>query len=113
MNVPLIKIEKKTGGKIEQAKVVLSIFCLLSNIHLSDSELTVLAYYIVYGLNEPTKQLILKSKILATEASFGNTMSKLRKVGLIIKNNKQDKLNPQIAIELHTVMGILIKVDNK
>lgn len=113
MNVPLIKIEKKVKGKIELAKVVISVFCLLSNIHLSDSELTVLAYFVVYKISEQTKQLILKSKILATEASFGNTMSKLRKVGLISKSNKIDKINPNLDMELEPVMGLLIKVDNK
>lgn len=113
VNVPLIKIEKKTNGKIEQAKVIISLFCLLSNIHLSDSELTVLAYFIVYKLTDQTKHLILKSKILASEASFGNTMTKLRKVGLVMKNNKMDKLNPNLDIELQPLMGVIIKVDNK
>lgn len=113
VSVSLIKIEKKTSGKIDQAKTIISIFCLLSNIRLSDAELTVLGYFVVYGLTEQTKDLIMKSKILATDGSLGNTLSKLRKCGLIKKTNKRDILNPSLDMELQPVMGMIIKIDNK
>lgn len=111
-NVPLIKIEKKTHGKIEQAKVLISIFCQLSNIKLSDTENTILAYFIVYKINEITEDLIVKAK-LATADSLKNVMTKLRKVKLIRKVNKEDVLNENLNLEMQPVMGILIKVDNK
>lgn len=113
ISVPFIKIQKKTNGKIDLAKTVLSIFCLLSNIQLSESELTVLAYFIVYKISDNTKELILKSKVLATNDSLKNTMTKLRKFGLIKKQNKQDILNQQIDFALEPVVGVLIKIDNK
>lgn len=113
MNVPLIKIEKKTNGKIELAKTIISIFCNLQNIHLSNAEATVLAYFMVYKITEQTKQLIIKSEVLSSVGSLNNAMSVLRREGLIKKNNKQDILNPNLNIELQPLMGILIKLDNK
>lgn len=113
MNVPLIKIEKKTNGKIELAKTIISIFCLLSDIHLSDSENTVLAYFMVYKLTDQTKDLIMKSKVLSTKGSLDNAMSKLRNEGLVEKDNKKDILNKNLNIDIQPIMGMLIKIDNK
>lgn len=110
--VPLIKIEKKTHGKIEQAKVLISIFCQLSNIKLSDTENTILAYFIVYKISETTEDLIVKAR-LATVDSLKNVMTKLRKVSLIKKVNKEDILHESLNLEMQPVMGVLIKVDNK
>lgn len=111
-NVPLIKIEKKVQGKIEQAKLLISIFCKLSSIKLSDSESTVLAYFMVYKLNKQTEELILKSQVLSNEDSLKNAMSKLRKVKLIVRNNKQDTINELLDIPMQPMIGLFIKIDN-
>lgn len=112
-NIPLIKIEKKTTGKVEQAKVIISIFCQLYNIKLSKSELTILAYFMVYKISQTTEELILKAKIMANTASLHNAMSKLRKFGLIKKLNKEDVLNESLNVSLEPLMGIIIKIDNQ
>lgn len=113
MGIPLLKISKKSKSKIDQAKLVLSVLCLLSSISLSDTELTALAYFMVYGINEKTKSLIITAKILKTDDSLRNAMTKFRKFGLIKKNErKEDLLVDQINFPLTDVMGILIKVDN-
>lgn len=111
--VPFIKIEKKTLGKIEQAKLIIKLFCVLSSIKLSDAELNTLAFYMVYGFSATTKDLILKSKILANEDSLRNTLSKLRKLNLIKKINREDVLSDTLNIKLEPVIGLLIKIDNK
>ena len=110
----LIKIEKKTHGKIEQAKVALSVFCLLSDIKLSDTELTVLAYFLVYKDSETTRELIVRSEILKTQDSLNNTISKLKKIGLLKKDSlsKDYNVNSKINFQPDTTIGLLIKIDN-
>lgn len=110
----LIKVEKKSEGKIEQAKIALSVFCLLSDIKLSDTELTVLSYFLVYKDNESTRQLILKSELLKTEESLSNTISKLKKFGLLKKNalTKEYTVNQKINFQPDLIIGMLIKIDN-
>jgi hypothetical protein len=113
MSSPLIKISKKAKSKIDQAKIILSIMCLLSDIKLSDTELTTLSYFIVYGITEKTKNLILTARILKTEDSLKNAMTKFRKSGLIKKNErKEDLLAEQVRFPISDTTGILIKVDN-
>ena len=109
-----LRIVKKTKSKIDQAKSILSIYCLLSEISLSNTELTVLSYFMIYGINDNTKKLILDSQLLKSEDSLKNTISKLKKVGLIKKAvyGKDYTLNENINFKPDSVMGLLIKIDN-
>lgn len=112
MNV--IRIIKKTKGKIDQAKVIINIFCMLNEISLSDTELTVIAYYLVYMDNKEVKDLILKGKILKSEDSLKNTISKLKRIGLLKKSqvNKDYEVHERLKFTLEPVIGFLIKIDN-
>jgi hypothetical protein len=110
----LVKIKKKTNSKVEQAKVLIAMFCLLINVKLSDTELTVLAYFMVYRINRKTKDLILSSGLLKTEDSLKNTMSKLKKFGMLVRDteSKEYTLRKDLDFTVNPVVGILIKIDN-
>lgn len=110
----LVKVKKKTNNKVEQAKLLIALFCLLTGIKLSDTELTVLSYFMVYKINRKTKDLILSSGILKSEDSLKNTLSKLKKFGMLVKNidSKEYSLRKDLNFTLDPVMGMLIKIDN-
>jgi len=110
----LVKLRLKTNSKVEQAKKLIGIFCLLQNIKLSDTELTVLAYFMVYKINRKTKDLILHSGILKTEDSLKNTMSKLKKFGMLVRHvdSKEYSLHRDLNFQVQPQVGILIKIDN-
>lgn len=110
----LLKIRKTTVGKVDQAKCVISIFCLLSDIKLSDAELTVLAYFCVYKDNEVAKDLILKGDVFKTADSLRNTISKLKNIGLLKKGaNKEYIVHERLNFNVEPVIGFVIKIDNK
>lgn len=109
----LVKIIKKTNNKIDQARAVLSIFTMLSDMKLSDSDLSILAYFMVYGINKETESLIIKSQILNPD-SLSNTRSRLKKFGLIKKlPNKTYEITEKLRLKMDTEIGVLIKIDNK
>lgn len=112
--VPLIKIQRKTNNKLDMIKKIVSVYCLLSDIKLSETDVTVLSYFILYGINERTKKLIVDSKLLNHD-SIKNTMSKLRANNLIKKSEyrrKEDYLNPVFNFPLQDIVGLMIKIDN-
>jgi hypothetical protein len=111
----LLKIKKKTQSKVEQAKTLILLFTTLMNIKLSDTELTVLAYFMVYRINRKTKDLILSSGILKTEDSLKNTLSKLKKFGMLVRHpeSREYSLRKELDFLLNPVMGVLIKIDNQ
>jgi hypothetical protein len=110
----LITLAKKTNTKIDQAKIIISIFCLLSDVRLSETDLTVMAYFTVYQINEETKKLIIDSKILNPD-SLGNTISRLKKFGLIKKSNigKDYHISDKLAVKMDSEIAMLIKIDNR
>jgi hypothetical protein len=112
--IPFIKISKNTDSKIEMVKKIVSIYCVLSDIKLSETDIIVVSYFILYGINEKTKKLIIDSKLLNSD-SIKNTMSKLRKAGIIKKSEfrrKEDYLNENLNIPINKVVGLMIKIDN-
>lgn len=108
-----VKFTIKTSSKIDMIKKVVSIYCLLSQIKLSETEILTLCYFIVYGYSNNTKELIITSKIVGGRDSLDNIISKLRKMGLIQGRGENAKLNPQIAYNVTPVMGLFIKLDNQ
>lgn len=108
-----IKFKKKTNNKVEQAKALISVFCLLSNIKLSDTELTVLAYFMVYKINRRTKDLIIAAGVMKNDDSLKSTVSRLKKFGMIVKDpiTKQILLRDELHATITDKMGILVKVE--
>lgn len=78
----LVKLNKETKNKTDLVRNVLRIYCFVNSIKLSEAELTVLSFFIVYGLGESTKDMILKAEIIG-KSSYQNVLSRLRKNGFI------------------------------
>ena len=110
----LITHVKKTNTKIDQAKAIISIFCMLSDVRLSETDLTVMAYFMVYNITDETKKLIVDSKILNPD-SLQNTISRLKKFGLIKKSNigKSYHISDKLSVKLDSEVAMLIKIDNR
>jgi DNA-binding transcriptional ArsR family regulator len=94
----VLRIRRKTESKIELAQLLLSVHCLMAKIKINQTERTVLAYFMVYGIKKSTKDLILKSLILNSYNSLENTLSRLRKLGLVIRDVEGfTKVCPQLS----------------
>lgn len=113
--VSLLKINKKAENKLDQAKILVSIYCLVSGLKISETDATVLAYYMVYKDNKTAKDLILKSGLLGNIDSLSNTLTKLRNAGLIKKSliNKESMVTENLNITLDSVVGVIVKIDNR
>jgi hypothetical protein len=112
----LIKIEKKTNGKTEQIKLVLSILCLINGIHLSDTELSVLSYYMVYKISEKTDDLLINSKVVKDISALRNIRTKLKRMGFL-KRTKELYKSYELAMSKDfnledNQISLAIKIDN-
>ncbi|XAI97423.1 hypothetical protein [Leptolyngbya phage Lbo-JY46] len=112
--VPLIKILKKTQSKLDMVVQIVTVYCFLSQIKISETDIKVMSYFIIYGINEKTKKLIVDSKLLNAD-SIKNSMSRLRKLGLIHKSEfrrKEDYIKKELDISVEDIIGMMIKIDN-
>lgn len=112
----LIKINRKTNNKAEQLKLIISLYCVMSDVKLSETELTILSYFITYKISESTKKLIFKSNLLKNDNSYKNLLSKFKKLGFIWKDeNKREYFVNEDAFGNadDDVVSLLIKMDNR
>jgi len=111
----LIEITKKTNKKTDQMELVISVLCILNGIHLSKTEISVLAHYMAFGVKESTDDLLLNSKILNDTSSLRNMKTRLKKLGFLKRTNelyKSYELNTKDNYKNEDVINMLIKIDN-
>lgn len=114
-----IEITKKTKHKTEQMELVISVFCILNDVHLSKTEISVLAYYVVFGIKESTDALLINSNII-NKGNLGNLKTKLKKQKFLKRtkelyktyelNLSKDFNNDDIINS--NLINLFIKIDN-
>lgn len=112
----VVEITKKTSSKTEQMELIISIVCLLNNIHLSKTETSVLAHYLAFGLKESTDNLLIKSKVVNDISSLRNTKTRLKNLGFLKRTTelyKSYELNLDKNFRNDDVINLYIKLDNK
>lgn len=109
----LVKMVKQVTSKVELAKTIITITKYFNDVKLSDTEVTVLAYFMVYGINTQSKNLIIKSEVCKNIATIKTIMVKLKKLGLIYKDDLNGKvyINKNLAFYLTPTVGIYLKID--
>lgn len=110
----VIKIAKKTNHKTQQIELVISILCLVNGIHLSKTDVRVLAYYVVHGIKDSTETLLLNSGITKLYA-LRNIKTKLTRLGFLrrtkeLYNSYELALNKDFTND--NTLNIFIKIDN-
>lgn len=107
----VLKLKRKTQSKIELVSLIIRTYCIFSNIEISDTAIIVLSYCAVYGFKKSTKDLIVRSQILKSYNSIENTLTKLRKVGLI-KKTQDGNIVITIGDIADNRVGLLIELSN-
>lgn len=114
-NMKVIKMKRKTQNKVELSTLIVKLYCTVSDIRINETDKTVLAYFMVYGIKKSTKELIIKSLILGTYNSLENSVTRLRKAGLIYKDEEGfNKICTQLCQinSLETKAGVIIELSH-
>ena len=108
----LIRISKNFATKLDLTKFMLKMICMAREINLSDSQLTVLSYFIIYGINTKTKDLILNSKVCKNLNVIKGIMTKLKKNNFIYKDDLNGKtyIAEDLRIPLNDTIGLYFKL---
>lgn len=111
----VIKLQKSVGSKVELAKEIIRMSTYFKDIKLSNTQVTVLAYFMVYGINTQSKNLIVKSSICKNLNNVKAVMVILKKLDLIYKDELNGKVyvTKDLDVELTPAIGLYFKVENK
>lgn len=109
----LIKLEKKTGDKIEQITLIINLYLLLKGLKLSEPQITALSYFCHYGINLNTENLLYKCKIIGSKLTYHNMLCKFKKLGFIEKTTRNIYIiSDEILNSIDDKIAMLIKIDN-
>lgn len=109
----VLRIKRKTANKVELAQLLITTYCLISGIDANRTEVLVLAYMAVYGVRQATKDLIVKSQILRSYNSLENAVSRLRKKGLLVRDDVgAARICDALSATVENRMGIIIDLRN-
>jgi len=110
----LIKLAKKTKHKTEQMELVISIVCMVSGIKLSETDIKVLAYFVIHGVKKSTDALLVNSGVTKIR-NLDNIKTRLTRLGFLRKTKdlyKSYELNISKDFTNDNIMNLLIQIDN-
>lgn len=111
--VSLIRMVKKVNSKVELALNIINVYICVNDLTLSNSEKTVLAYFMVYGVNSQTKELIVESKICKNISVVKTVMNKLKNKELIYKDEDfsgKVYVNNNLKLEIGSDVAFYLKL---
>ena len=107
-----IELRKTTDGKIDLLKKVIKIIGLIEDYKMSNGEVDVLCYIILYGDNLRTFDLCIKLNLLKNKSVYSNMKSKFKKLGFLVKDERRQYLPADFLDPSSDKVGMIIKLDN-
>jgi hypothetical protein len=94
------KLKKNVETDIELAMKYYSILSSINNLHLTERELQLISFTAIKGnITYANVREEFCKTYNSTSPSINNIISKLKKVGIFIKENGKVKINPIIVID--------------
>lgn len=113
--IPTLKIPvQKVENQLDMARFVIDLLCLLKGISLSKSEKLALSYFMTEGYNDVIKEKLISSKLTKNKFSLGNTLTALRKQGIIMKEKSfpfNESLAPAFRFQMPDRLNIQLTLD--
>ena len=107
------RLKKDVSTDIQLAEKYYSILSAINNLHLTEREIQLISFTAVKGnmTYANVREEVCKT-YNSTSPSINNIISKLKKVGIFIKENGKVKVNPIIVIDFKKDLTLEIKLVN-
>jgi hypothetical protein len=112
MNPMIIqKLKKDVYTDIELAEKYYNILSAINNLHLTEREIQLIAFTAIKGnITYANVREEFCRTYNSTSPSINNIISKLKKIGIFIKENGKVKVNPIIVIDFTKDLTLEIKL---
>jgi hypothetical protein len=112
MNPMIIqKLKKDVYTDIELAEKYYNILSAINNLHLTEREIQLIAFTAIKGnITYANVREEFCKTYNSTSPSINNIISKLKKIGIFIKENGKVKVNPIIVIDFTKDITLEIKL---
>lgn len=105
------KLRKEVDTDLQLAEKYYSILSAINNLHLTEREIQLIAFTAIKGnITYANVREEFCKTYNSTSPSINNIISKLKKVGIFIKENGKVKVNPIIVIDFTKDLTLDIKL---
>ena len=105
------RLKKDVQTDIQLAEKYYSILSAINNLHLTEREIQLISFTAVKGnITYANVREEFCKTYNSTSPSINNIISKLKKVGIFIKENGKEKVNPIIVIDFKKDLTLDIKL---
>ena len=110
-NIILQRLKKDVSTDITLAEKYYSILSAINNLHLTEREIQLISFTAIKGnITYANVREEFCRTYNSTSPSINNIISKLKKVGIFIKDNGKVKINPIIVIDFTKDLTLDIKL---
>jgi len=105
------RLKKNVSTDIELAITYYSVLSAINNLHLTEREIQLISFTAIKGnITYANVREEFCKTYNSTSASINNIISKLKKIGIFIKENGKVKVNPIISIDFIKDLNLDIKL---
>ena len=109
----LQKLKSSSKDEFEKAEKYYSVLSVLNNLRLTERELQLVAFTAVRGnMSNANVRNDFCEKYKTSTYTINNIISKLKKVGVFIKDGNKVKVNPVICLDFSNDVKLEIALDN-
>jgi len=115
-NLPMpqvFKVDYATRNKIDQIKTVIKLYAVLKRSRVSDLQITLLAYLILYGITERTREFIISElRLCSTLNSYKKAMTVLKRERMLVRDeyNTRYEISPDIKMDPKDNVVMIIRI---
>ena len=107
------QLAKEHTDKYELAQKYYSLLSALNNLKLTEREIQLVAYTAIKGtITYANARTEFCEKYNTTTATINNIVSKLKKVGIFIKEDSKVKVNPVIVLDFDKHINLFIQLQH-
>lgn len=108
------KLKKSINSNIQLAEKYYSILSVINNLNLTEREIQLVAYTAVKGnISFANVREEFFKTYNSSSASVNNIISKLKKLGIFIKQEGKVKVNPVIIIDFSKDLTLAINLEHE
>lgn len=105
------KLKKDVSTDIQLAEYYYSVLSAINNLHLTEREIQLISFTAIKGnITYANVREEFCKTYNSTSASINNIISKLKRIGIFIKENGKVKVNPIICIDFKKDLTLEIKL---
>lgn len=104
-------LKRNISSDVELAEKYYNVLFIINKIHLSEREIQLVAFTAIKGnITFANVREEFCKTYNSSSASINNIISKLKKIGIFIKENGKVKINPKIVIDFTKDLTLNIKL---